>query len=441
MQVKPNSGAGRHLELYDAICVNPPSMRILFVVPNVPSPIRPRPLHFVRGLSQTHLVSVVCLATTEADERFVSEVRQYCHSLEVIRLSRLRSLANCFLTLFSGTALRCAYFNSPRLRDYVKARVEANEVDLIHAEHLKSFSMVEDVLGKVPALFDAVDCLSMLESRRRAVSNNPLVKLFSWMESKRLRRSERAASQRFNRVVITSEVDRRAYPIPEGLREKIDIVPIGVELEHFRFRQYEAQKDLLVFCAKLDYFPNEDAAVYFARNVWPLLRARRPELRFDIVGSRPPRSVRRLDGKDNIRVIASVPDVRPYLGRASVALCPIRIRAGIQYKMLEAMALGLPLVATSICCPGLQVEAGKHLLVADEPEQFASAIELLLDNVTLREKLIHAGRAYVEQHHSWAEALRTLSNSYRAALADFAANATCSSSMAPAANPRQQPAA
>ena len=416
-------------------------MKILFVVPNVPSTIRPRPFHFLRGLSQIHQVSVLCLATNEADERFVSDLRQYCHGLEVIRLPRWRSLANCLLALFSGTALRCAYFNSPRLRDYVKARIEANEVDLIHAEHLKSFAMVKDVLGKVPALFDAVDCLSMLESRRRVVSKNPFVKCFSWMESKGLRRSERAASHRFNRVVITSEVDKRAYPIAEGLREKIDVVPIGVELEHFGFRQYEAQKGLVVFCAKLDYFPNEDAALYFARNVWPLLRARRPELRFDIVGSRPPRSIRRLDGKNNIRVIPSVPDVRPYLGRASVALCPIRIRAGIQYKMLEAMALGVPLVATSICCPGLQVEAGKHLLVADEPEQFASAVELLLDNVTLREKLINAGRAYVEQHHSWAEALRILFNSYGAAVADFAAHANRSSSMAAASNPRQQPAA
>jgi|SRR5579864_3692401 len=416
-------------------------MKILFVVPNVPSTIRPRPLHFIRGLSQVHQVSVVCLATNEADERFVSDLRPYCHSLEVIQLSRWRSLANCFLALFSGTALRCAYFNSPRLRDYVQAQVEANEVDLIHAEHLKSFSMVEDVLGKVPALFDAVDCLTMLESRRRAVSKNPLVKLFSWMESRGLRRSERAASHRFNRLVITSEVDRQAYPVPEGLREKIDVVPIGVDLEHFGFRQFEAQKNLVVFCAKLDYFPNQDAALHFARNVWPLLRARRPELRFDIVGSRPPRSVRRLHGKDNIRVMASVPDVRPYLGRASVALCPIRIRAGIQYKMLEAMALGVPLVATSICCPGLQVEAGKHLLVADGPEQFASAVELLFENATLREKLIHAGRAYVEQRHSWAEALRALGNSYGAAVADFAANANRSSSMAAAANPRQQPAA
>jgi len=287
--------------------------------------------------------------------------------------------------------------------------------------------MVEGILGKVPAVFDAVDCLSMVESRRRAVTKNPFVKLFSWMESKKFALSEAKASRRFNRVAISSAVDRQAYPIPAGLREKIDVIPNSVDLEHFGFRQFEAQKNLLVFCAKLDYFPNRDAALYFARCVWPVVRARRPELRLEIVGSRPPRSVRQLDGKDNIRLIASVPDVRPFLGRAWVALCPIRIRAGIQYKMLEAMALGVPLIATPVCCPGLQVEAGKHLLVADGPEQFASAIELLLDDVTLREKLIRAGRAYVERQHDGVESIRALSNSYSAAMADFTAQAGRSS--------------
>src|SRR6266542_3648673 len=402
-------------------------MRILFVVPNVPSSIRPRPLHFIRGLSQMHQVAVVCLATNEADSHFVSELRQHCQSMEVIRLSRWRSLSNCLRSLFSTNSLRCAYFYYPDLRKRVKALFEANEVDLIHAEHLKSLSMVKPSLGRVPVVLDAVDCLSMLESRRRAVTKNPLVKLFSWMESRKFALSEAKASRQFDRIAISSAVDRQAYPIPAGLREKIDVIPNGVDLEHFGFRQFEAQKNVLVFCAKLDYFPNQDAGLYFARSVWPVVRARRPELRLEIVGSRPSKSVRQLDGKDNISVIASVPDVRPYLGRAWVALCPIRIRAGIQNKILEAMALGVPLVATPVCREGLQIEPGRHLLVADGPEQFASAIELLLDNVTLREKLIDEGRANVEQQHDWAASIRALSNSYSAAMADFMADAGRSS--------------
>lgn len=404
-------------------------MRILVVVPNVPSSIRPRPLHFLRGLSQTHEVSLACLVTNEADERFVSQLERECRSVSIIRLSRWRSLCNCLWALFSRKSLRCAYFDSPGLRDLVRARVEANEVDLVHAEHLKSLSMIEPVLGTVPAVFDAVDCLSMLESRRRRVTRNPVVKLFSWMESRKFAQGEERAVRGFNRVVISSAVDREAYPVPTELRTKIDVIPNGVDLKHFGFRQVEGKKNLLVFCAKLDYFPNEDAALYFVRAVWPLLRTRRPELQFEIVGSRPPRSVRRLDGKNNIRVLPSVPDVRPFLGRAWVALCPIRIRAGIQNKILEAMALGVPVVATSVCCAGLELQPGKHLMVADGPAPFATAIELLLDNATLREKLVEAGRAYVERQHRWADSITALTDSYKAAMADFTGRA---GAMAPA---------
>ena len=407
------------------------AMKILFVIPNVPSFIRPRPLNFIRGLSQMHEVSVVCLASNQADERFISELRQYCHRLEVIRVSRWKSLWSCLCALFSMTPLRCAYFYSPRLRDRVKMLVEAKQVDLIHAEHLKSMPMVEDVVGKVPAVFDAVDCLSMLESRRRSFTKNPLVKLFSWTESKKFALSEGKVSRRFSRLVISSPVDRDAYPIPHDLREKMDVVPNGVDLDHFRFREFEAQRNLLVFCAKLDYFPNADAALYFSRSVWPLVRARRPELQLEIIGSRPPRTVRQLDGQDNIRVIASVPDVKPYLGRAWVALCPIRIRAGTQLKILEAMAVGVPMIATSICCQGLNVEAGKHLLVADNPEQFSSAIELLSDNASLREKLIEAGRSYVERQHNWADSVSVLSNSYKVAMAGLVENGARSNPRSP----------
>lgn len=363
---------------------------------------------------------MLCVATNESDYRFASELRKHCQNLEVIRLPRWRSLWNCLVALFSSKSLRCAYFYSRSVRDRVEAKVDKKEVDLVHAEHLKSVPMVEGVTGKVPTVFDAVDCISMFEARRRRVLRNPCLKLFSWIESKKMMHWEAKASQLFNRVVISSPVDKDCYPATGRSRERLDIIPNAVDLEHFGFQLFEPQKNLIVFCAKLDYFPNQDAALYFSQLVWPLLRARRPDLQLEIVGSRPPLSVRRLDGQDNIRVIGSVSDVRPYLGHAWVALCPIRIRAGIQFKVLEAMALGVPIVATRICCPGLAVEAGKHLLVADTPEEFVSAVELLLDNASLRANLIQAGRNYVEGQHDWTRCVSTLCNAYAEAVADFA---------------------
>ena len=127
-------------------------MRILFVVPNVPSLIRTRPFNFIRELSRIHEVSVLCLATNESDDQFASELKRYCHSLDIIRLPRWRSLSNCLLALFSSKSLRCAYFYSPSLRERVKAMVDSGGIDLVHVEHLKSVLMVEDAIGKVPVV-------------------------------------------------------------------------------------------------------------------------------------------------------------------------------------------------------------------------------------------------------------------------------------------------
>ena len=394
-------------------------MTVLFVVPNVPSFIRTRPYNFIRRLSQRHRVSVLCLATNESDCQFASDLRPYCQSLEIIRLSRRTSIRNCVNALFSSRSLRCAYFYSQSLRNRVKEIVESGEVDLVHAEHLKSMPMVEDAMGRVPTVLDAVDSISMFESRRRKLIRNPATKVFSWIEWKRMIQGEFRAAKLFDRIVISSPVDREHFSAAAETRKKINVIPNAVDLEHFGFRQFETENNLIVFCGKLDYYANADAALYFSRTVWPLLRTRRPGLTFEIIGSRPPRSVLQLDGRENIRVLPSVPDVRPHVGRAALALCPIRLRAGTQFKLLEAMALGVPVVATRICCPGLAVEPGKHLLVADTPQEFVSAIELLLDNDRVRAKLIQEGRKFVETHHDWNNSVTTLCEVYQQAVVDF----------------------
>jgi sugar transferase (PEP-CTERM/EpsH1 system associated) len=394
-------------------------VRILFVVPNVPSRIRVRPFNFIRRLSRQHEVTVFCVATNDVDYRSIAELRQHCQAVEVFELPHWRSLWNCLVGAFSSRALRTAYFYCPRLRRRLVEKVGRGGVDLVHAEHLKSVPMVAGVSGKVPTVFDAVDCISMMEAKRRKVIRNPLLKLFFWTEQKKMARWEAQASELFDRVVISSPVDSEFYPGGSRLKEAIRVVPNCVDLEYFGFRQFEPRKNLVVFCANLSYFPNVDAALYFSRSVWPLLLARRPNLRLEIVGSRPPRSVRQLDGKNNIHVVGSVPDVRPHLGRAWAALCPLRVRAGTQSKILEAMAMGVPVVATRICCAGLQVEPGKHLLTADTPEEFVSGVESLLDGSSLRNNLVQAGRKYVEAHHDWNRSMKELLDVYAEALADF----------------------
>jgi len=382
-----------------------------------------RPFNFIRRLAQKHEVTVLCVATNDSDYRAVAELRPHCQAVEVFPLSVWQSLWNCLVGVLSSRAIRNAYFYSARLRQCLAENIARGDADLVHAEHLKSAPMVEDVVGKVPIVFDAVDCISTMEGRRRKVFHNPLLKLFFWTEQKKMMHWETWASEHFDRLIISSAVDKESYPHPPGCKEKMHVVQNSVDLDRFRPGQFEPHADLVVFCGNLYYFPNEDAALYFSRTVWPLLLARKPNLRLQIVGNNPPRSVKQLEGKNNIRVVGSVPDVRPHLGRARVAVCPVRVRAGTQNKILEAMAMGVPVVAHRICCEGLAVESGKHLLTADTPEEFASGVESLFEDSSLRNILVQAGREYVETHHDWNRSVEELLAVYSEALADFAGEA------------------
>lgn len=394
-------------------------MKLLYVVPNVPSPIRARPFNFIRRLSRKHEVTVLCIASDSADRQFASELSQHCQKVEVVELPIWRSLWNCCVALFSGEALRYAYFYSPKVRRYIEQKVQNQEIDLVHVEHLKSFRMVEPVTKCVATVFDAVDCVSMLEARRIKITRNPFLRFFSWTEWKKTMRSETRASERFDRIVITSGVDRQSYPVSASFRGKIQVISNGVDLDHFGFQQFCPQVNTIVFWAKLDYHPNADAAMYLAHVIWPYLRRRRPELQLHIVGSCPSQRIRQLDGVNNIRIFASVPDVRPFVGSAYVALVPLRLQAGVQNKILEAMSMGIPVVATRICSGGISAEPGKHFLVADTPEEFADAVDLLLDNGEFRAHLVQAGREYVKTHHDWDRAVEQLDNTYEAVLAEF----------------------
>lgn len=393
-------------------------MKILYVVPNVPSPIRVRPFNLIRELSREHDIFIICVATNESDRQFANSLQSCYHNVDIIPLSLLRSVWNCVTALFSSQSLRYAYFYSPTLARRVTELVAKGEVDLVHVEHLKSVPMVLQIVGKVPAVFDAVDCVSMFEVRRRKITHNIVGKVFSWLEWKKMLRWEAKATKLFDRIVISSPIDQEHYPATSS-GKTVQVISNGVDLDYFRSQDFSPERNRIVFCGKLDYYPNQDAVLYFVRSVWPLIRARHSEVQFHIVGSRPARVVKDLNGKGNIWVHASVSDVRPFLGSAWVAVCPIRLQAGVQNKILEAMALGVPVVATRICCASLKVRAGKEILVADTPEEFASAVELLIENEPLRSGLVLAGREYVERYHRWDKFARELSDIYLDVVAEF----------------------
>jgi glycosyltransferase involved in cell wall biosynthesis len=230
-----------------------------------------------------------------------------------------------------------------------------------------------------------------------------LRKWYNWHESRLLKTIEVERCRSATLVLTTSERDQRALQCLLH-RHDIAVVPNGVDVE--RFSSIQTQTEVagrIVFTGAMNYYPNVDAVLFFARHCWPLIQALTPSATWFIVGRHPPPEVRQLARLSSVTVTGEVPDVRPYLAEAEVVIAPLRIGSGTRLKILEALAMRKAVVSTSIGCEGLLVEPGKHLLVADFPHTFAQAVVTLLPNRARRVALGNAGRALVETTYNWQE--------------------------------------
>jgi len=220
-------------------------------------------------------------------------------------------------------------------------------------------------------------------------------------EAKRVVRFERSAYAGFNSVVVVTREDadalRRLDP-----RLSLEVAPNGVDADVFAPRRDIApESGLIVMTGAMQWGPNIAAATFLAREVFPLVRAARPDARVALVGRRPGAQVRALNELDGVTVTGDVPDIRDWLWRAQVFACPMMSGTGIKNKLLEALACGVPSVATPLACQGMEVVHERELLVADTADEIASEIVRLLDDPPLRERLGAGGRSHVVARHSW----------------------------------------
>lgn len=229
-----------------------------------------------------------------------------------------------------------------------------------------------------------------------------LRKWYNWWESRQVKRFELNCCRNAQGVLVTSEREALLLKplLPDSL---IAVVPNGVDTEAFQQVNLEQEvPDRIVFTGSMDYYPNVGAVLYFARECWPLIRRSMPTATWQIVGKNPPPVVqdlaRRLEG---VSVTGSVPDVKPYIAAATVAIAPLLIGSGTRLKILEALAMGKAVVSTSLGCEGLAVTSGQHLMMADQPEVFAQSVVDLLQNAQQRMALGRAGRELVETEYSW----------------------------------------
>jgi len=245
----------------------------------------------------------------------------------------------------------------------------------------------------------------LLERSSRAERSVPR-KVYSWLEYLKFRREEQLRWQRAAGCVLTSEREADVVRALEAA-PPVAVVPNGVDIDHFRpdFQSGAGDPNSIVFTGLMTYRPNADGAAYFIREVLPRIHRVRPEVTFTAVGwGGLPEGL--LSAR--VRATGRVDDVRPFLARAGGVVVPLRMGSGTRLKVLEALAMGRPVVSTSLGCEGIDAHHGEHLLVADDPDSIAAAVLGILADVERGRQLGARGRALVEAHYGWDSVARRL---------------------------------
>jgi sugar transferase (PEP-CTERM/EpsH1 system associated) len=385
-----------------------PRPAILYVVHRVPYPPdkgdRIRAYHLLRHLAERADVHLACLADEPVSEPTRAALEGLCARVAVVPLGRWSRWLWALLAAGTGGSISEGAFHSPALLRVVR-RWEA-EVPFRAA--LASASSVAPYLGilelrHVPAIVDLVDVDSQKWLDYAAAGRGPR----SWvyrLEGRRLRRREQALAGWVRAVTVVSEHEAALYRglMPGG---PVHVVPNGVDHVYFHPPASRPEENGCVFVGALDYRPNVDAACWFAREVWPAVHARHPAARLRLVGRRPAPEVCCLAAIAGVEVVGQVPDVRPYVAAAAVAVAPLRIARGVQNKVLEAMAMARPVVASPQALAGLGDRPDLPALRAEGPCEWAGLVGSLLDDEDQRRQLGAAGRRYVERHHHWEHCL------------------------------------
>jgi len=374
---------------------------------------RIRSYYMLRELAREHEITYVTTDDGPADSEAVRRSGEYAHHLvrrphRLPRRGSARFLIGASANLLSPLPFSVGRYRSPELQRALAGRLARGGIDLIVCDFLTSAVNLPQSAWLTPTVLFQHNVEYTIWERHAAVARSPIARAYLANQCRKMRRYEARTCQRFDRVVTVSDVDRVVHETELGLPDVV-AVPTGVDVDYFGPGADDARRPAeLVFTGSMDWLPNADAIAFFAEYVLPLVRARVPDVKLTVVGRSPTAAIRRLaDSDPAIRVTGEVPDVRPYLARASVFIVPIRIGGGTRLKIFEAMAAGLPVVSTTIGAEGLPLSPGTDILLADDPRSLADAVVALLSEPGRARALGRAGASLVRERFSWPAVIRT----------------------------------
>jgi polysaccharide biosynthesis protein PslH len=398
-------------------------LRILAVTTKSPFPLNEgralRTYNLLRELARRHEVSLCSYIQSEAEAQGVEHMREFCAAVHAVPLyikrPRFELARDLLRDLPSGAPLLATKYQQPAMAALLRQLIARDRFDVLHLDMLH-LGLLLKVADGLPTVLVEHNVESTLLERRIARCRSALARIYLERQLRKLRGFEVKTCRAVGCVVCVSDHDARALREMCGPVETV-MVPNAVDVEYFRATTAAPRTGSLIYVGGLGWFPNLDAIEFFAGDILPRIAREVPEVSLTVVGEVPDaKVVEKLRANGRIRFAGLVDDIRPYAAEAAAYVVPLRIGGGTRLKILDALAMGKPVITTSVGCEGLRVAHGAELLVADDAESFARETVRVLRNASLASQLGRAGRECVMRHYQWSDAARLMEKAYAQAI-------------------------
>jgi sugar transferase (PEP-CTERM/EpsH1 system associated) len=390
-----------------------PSRSLLFLCHRIPFPPdkgeKIRAFRILEHLRQTYRVTMGCFIDDAADKAHIGALEAYCHELRCIDLPRETTKIRALKGLLTGSPLTVASFANAAMGRWVSEILSRQRFDavFVYSSAMAQYVMDRD-LGGAPLVMDFVDVDSDKWRQYATEAKGPMRWVYA-REAKKLLTYDRRVAARADASIFVSDAEAALWRTltPDAAGRTYGVAN-GIDCRFFSPRHVWTNPFIgpgphFVFTGTMDYWPNVDAVKWFARKVFPKLRAARPDATFTIVGSKPTSEVTALQSQGGVRVTGRVADVRPYLAHAHVAVAPMRIARGIQNKILEAMAMAKPVVTTDQGLEGIDATPDRNLLLANSEDDFFHACLRAAEPDAAALGLV--ARRLMEESYTWSSRL------------------------------------
>ena len=350
--------------------------------------------HRICYLARNHQIKLICFGDPKWDLKAKQKLQSVGISVHFIRWNYVEALVNIFRSVFDkDTPFQCALFKSTSFHKALETTVLEFKPNIFYAVTIRVIPNIG--VNNLPLFVDLVDSAA-LNFSRRANMESGLKRFLIKIEHERLKTYESKVVQRAWLSFVVSSIDQKVIG-----SDKVRIIPLGIDGQQFYKNANGNLDPVIVFSGNMNYKSNEDAILWFYQNCWDKLKLAKPDIRLVIAGSNPTSAVTSLCVDSAVTVTGRVPSIAAVINSALVSIAPMQSGSGMQFKILEAMACGVPVVASSLGLGDIKAKVHKDLLIADMPDEFVQSVLSLLQSEELRLQIGNSGLQYVNKNHTW----------------------------------------